>query len=226
MPRAPNANLLLVEGKDELRVIPELVEKRGVPWEPERKSFRVDIVDTDGIENMLDRPTLAAYSKRQGLRRLGMIVDADADAATCWNRVRRVLVEAGILDDGVLPGTAPDHGLIVASRSIRVGVWIMPDNRSTGMLETFLAHLVGPPNELWDFAVKSCAEAVRRGAPFDPARHRDKACIHCWLAWQREPGRQMHQAILYGILDANSPYADPFMAWFCDLFELTAPITP
>ena len=57
------------------------------------------------------------------------------------------------------------------------------------------------------------------GAPFLP-NHRDKALIHTWLAWQDEPGRQLHDAVKHAMLDPTLPYAAPFLAWFKELYEL------
>lgn len=36
--------------------------------------------------------------------------------------------------------------------SVRVGVWIMPDNESEGALEEFAMDLVPEDNELWDYS--------------------------------------------------------------------------
>jgi len=222
MARVPNPNLLLVEGKEELRVIPELMEKHGVRWEPQRGSYCVEIAETNGLENLLNRAVLGAYCKRSGLRRIGLLMDADADPGRRYEQDRAALVGVGAAPPALLPAALPERGLIVAHERLRLGLWIMPDNRSAGMLETFLTHLVGPaPHPVWDYAVESCAEAARRGAPFDLARQADKARIHCWLAWQKEPGRQLHQAILYRILNPVCAYAEPFVAWFCELFEVS-----
>lgn len=63
-----------------------------------------------------------------------------------------------------------------------LGIWLMPDNRSRGMLETFLAYLVpGGGSDLWTHACEAVAEAYGRGAPCREVHH-DKARIHTWLA--------------------------------------------
>ncbi|MEH1784090.1 MAG: DUF3226 domain-containing protein [Nostoc sp.] len=46
------------------------------------------------------------------------------------------------------------------------------------------------------------------------------AKIYTWLAWQEEPGRQLHQAIKYGILNPEHPKAQTFVTWFKTLYEL------
>ncbi|WP_375493755.1 DUF3226 domain-containing protein [uncultured Nostoc sp.] len=44
--------------------------------------------------------------------------------------------------------------------------------------------------------------------------------MYTWLAWQEEPGRQLHQAIKYGILNPEHPKAQTFVTWFKTLYEL------
>lgn len=97
----------------------------------------------------------------------------------------------------------------------------MPDNKVSGMLETFLQVLVpSTAEELLDYAKQSCTEAGKLGAKFKPYQL-TKAEIYTWLAWQDEPGRQLHQAVQERILDpTSSSEAAGFVAWFRDLFEV------
>jgi Protein of unknown function (DUF3226) len=45
----------------------------------------------------------------------------------------------------------------------RLGIWIMPDNRSEGSLETFLRHLVPDQSEpAWKHAIESVEAAAER----------------------------------------------------------------
>jgi hypothetical protein len=96
----------------------------------------------------------------------------------------------------------------------------MPDNKSNGMLETFLGYLVPNPNDiLLSVAQEAVLKAKSLGAPFKES-HTSKANIHTWLAWQAPPGRQLHQAVMERILSPSSQSASPFVAWFCRLFEI------
>jgi len=112
-------------------------------------------------------------------------------------------------------------GLICANASgNRLGVWIMPDNHSRGMLETFLGFIVhNPQNALWTYATTTADGAHQQGASFRDV-HRDKAHIHTWLAWQDPPGRTLGSALRDRCLDPNSPVCAGFVAWFKRLFEL------
>ena len=120
-----------------------------------------------------------------------------------------------------IPEELPETGLIIKNADgQKLGIWIMPDNRSHGMLETFLLFLA--PNEtdaLVTLATDVCRQAKHLGAPYKEV-HQMKAHIYSWLAWQDEPGRQLHQAVKEHILKASSPYALPFVGWFRNLFEV------
>ena len=50
--------------------------------------------------------------------------------------------------------------------------------------------------------------------------HESKARIHTWLAWQKELGKPMGQAITARYLDANALHAQQLIAWIRDLFDL------
>jgi len=221
MSHKPNANLLLVEGKDELRVIPHLVEKNGVTWSTGPGQFCVEIIDLEGVENVLDPVTLSAYAKRSELERLGILIDANGDTLGRWEEVRRALVSAKLCDDGDVPITLPIEGLILALPRLVVGVWLMPNNSDCGMLETFLQHLIRDSSKrLWEYTLECCEEAQRRGGRYKHPQHLDKARIHTWLAWQDDPGRQLHQALIYEFLDPKCAYATAFVDWFCKLYAL------
>ncbi len=93
----------------------------------------------------------------------------------------------------------------------------MPDNRSTGILEDFLALLVPAGSQLFEHVNKSVdgiPEPERRFKELD----KPKALIHTWLAWQEEPGKPFGTAITAKFLDATMPQADLLVKWLRDLF--------
>jgi len=119
-----------------------------------------------------------------------------------------------------MPETLPVTGLIHANEDGRkVGVWLMPDNQSRGMLETFLMFLAPQDDDVVEHAEEACKTARDLGAPFRPV-HFVKAKVHTWLAWQDEPGAQLHEAVRERVLNPESEYASPFVGWFRSLFEL------
>ena len=84
---------------------------------------------------------IEAESKIPGLKAIGIIVDADDQFDSRWSSVRERCRK--IAAD--FPEELPPEGLIHQNEhGLRIGVWIMPDNQSRGMLETFLGSLVTP----------------------------------------------------------------------------------
>ncbi|MCX7420192.1 MAG: hypothetical protein NT013_11720 [Planctomycetia bacterium] len=102
-----------------------------------------------------------------------------------------------------LPEEPPTDGFVSSPNEskITLGIWIMPDNQSHGMLETLLMFLVPEDKDpLLKFAETARDKAKELGASFKKV-HEDKAKIHTWLAWQDEPGLRLHEAVQKGVLD-------------------------
>lgn len=208
---------LLVEGREEQRVIPELIEKNGIAWGDSKDSWIVKIDEFDGVEKLLKPGVIEAELKSSGLSHLGILVDADEVLENRWTAIRDRCSKAF----PNLPKTFPDTGIIVENDvGLRLGVWIMPDNKTAGMLETFLGFLVpNTQDQLFVAAQESARNARELGAPYIDA-HASKANIYTWLAWQDPPGRQLHQAVLQEILSPRSPHAQPFVSWFRQLYQI------
>lgn len=218
MANPPHPLLLLVEGLEDQRVIPHLVEANGHRWGERNETPLVQIEQCDGVENMLAERFISNYLKRSGLQACGILVDADGDVQARWQAVRGRCL--GSVPD--LPRELPAEGAFGTSDlGVRVGIWIMPDNREPGMLETFLQGLRSDAQPALVAHAESACDAAHRdcAAPFSLA-HRDKAIVHKWLAWQDPPGRQLHQAVIERVLDPRSAKAAPFLRWFRRLYAL------
>jgi len=209
---------LLVEGADDKRVIPELIEANGISWGETASQSIVYIEKFDGIENLLAPKVISTELKASNLEILGILIDADQNPDDRWKQVRNQCLDSF----PELPENLPKQGLISSNASNqKLGVWIMPDNETCGMLETFLAYLV-PEHQVgsvWKHAVLSLEEAVKIGVPCKEYHH-DKARVHTWLAWQNPPGRQLHNAIMEKIFDPSHPKAKDFVQWFRNLYEV------
>ena len=118
--------MLLVEGDDDRRVIPWLIEAHGIAWASGGEQI-VFFKPFDGIEAMLKPGAIEMELKTPGLEALGVMVDADDDAGQRWQRIRTRCQVA-------FPGlreTLPATGLIETTPDgLKLGVWLMPDNRS------------------------------------------------------------------------------------------------
>ena len=216
MTRRVHPRKLIVEGGTDKRVMPFLLEANGIAWSVGGQPV-VHIESYGGIEEILKAGAIEGELAASGLEALGVVVDANGDAHHQWTRIRNRCREHLPL----LPADIPEEGLQVATEAgPRFGAWIMPDNRSSGMLEDFLARLI--PNDskgLFALAQQCAEEAAQRGAAFRPA-HATKASIHTWLAWQDEPGKSLHQAIDHHVLDPATAESRPFVRWFRGLFSV------
>ncbi|MFM6531338.1 MAG: DUF3226 domain-containing protein, partial [Dolichospermum sp.] len=124
---------LLVEGEDDLRVIPELIEKTGINWVENKKPI-VTIKQIGGKDNLTSN-LISTELQVSGLTHLGVMVDADDDAFLRWQSIRN----ACLANIPYLPESLPENGLIINTPdNQKFGVWIMPDNQSRGMLETLM----------------------------------------------------------------------------------------
>ncbi|MDY3556926.1 DUF3226 domain-containing protein [Gemmata sp. JC717] len=217
--KTPHPRQLLVEGKEDQRVIPEFME-RFIPWgeAKERDKWPAEIIEFDGIEKLLKDGVIQAAFNSPGLQSLGVLVDADDAPLARWSTIRARAIEK----IPAIPAALPPEGLVIQSdEGVRFGVWIMPNCSSKGMLETFLALFIDQPNgPLWCCVDAHCTDAkLTHQAPYRDA-HADKAKIHAWLALQDPPGQQLHSAIVQNLLRPNSPQAEPFVKWFRSLYRV------
>ncbi|MEE9293627.1 MAG: DUF3226 domain-containing protein [Phycisphaerae bacterium] len=208
---------LLVEGKEDERVIPHLMKANGIPWGETSDTWVVEIKECNGFESMVEQGGIEAELKASGLEVLGIMSDTNENAKQRWSSLRNRCL--GSFPE--LPDDLPAEGLIQENQSgLKLGVWLMPDNRSHGMMETFLTYLVpDDSNPVLKYAECARDEARAHGPPYKDV-HADKAKIYTWLAWQDPPGRPLHNAVMERILDPHSPHAAAFVGWFRTLFGL------
>ncbi len=192
---SPNPNILLVEGDEEKRVIPFLMDHH-VVWGDKETEWVAQVKSHGGIEDLLQRLNIESEAMVPGRKAVGIVVDANDHLDSRWAQVRHCCL--GIAAD--FPETLPSEGLIHQnSQGLRIGVWIMPDNQSRGMLETFLSHLIVPDDApLWAFAQESCARRaiMARLTPIHTATRRTSiptspGAIHrgcsCTSRYSRKP---------------------------------------
>ncbi len=126
MPESPpkpltKKRLLVVEGKDEINFSQKLLEYIGI-------SDIVDIRDAGGKNKFkVLMPALSLASGFRSLEKIAIIRDADGNAIDAFKSVTGVLKKIGL--------PTPKRPGEFSSGSPSVGVFIMPDNCSDGMLE-------------------------------------------------------------------------------------------
>jgi len=211
MMREDSLYRLLVEGPDDQHSVIHLMNRHDVNWDDTGATLPC-VYACGGFDPL--RASLSVSAK--SYRRLGVVVDANADIRHRWEQVRSELQKAGV----TLPGSPDACGVIVPGMYAdwKVGVWIMPDNQTRGELEDFLGKLVPPDDACWDYAREATQRARQIGAKF-PDKAFSKARIHVWLAWQEKPGLPFGTAITANYFDVDSDEALKFVEWFRRLFS-------
>ena len=149
-PRTPNEKTLLVEGWGDYHVIFELYKALA---DPSKSTFAIE--PKRGYNNVLRQ--ISPIVKQRQTQRLGIVVDANDDWHKRWKDVTLCLNEAGIERVPVLPaatGTIIEE--TITPRRPRIGVWLMPDNRSDGEREDFVAGMIRGHDQLF----QRCEEFV------------------------------------------------------------------
>ena len=147
------------------------------------------------------------------------MLDIDVPLKDRWAQVRHRLVQAEVN----APDPCPSAGFLGRRQGYPsdVGVWLMPDcTTDGGTLEDLLETLIPERNKLWPHAQNCTDKAKKLGAEFRHAYH-EKANIHCWLAWQKDPGLPFGTAINARFFQHDSPQAMAFLRWLKRLFGLT-----
>jgi hypothetical protein len=214
------SNRLVVEGVDDEHSIYHLLSRNGIQIplkdSPDNPQGLPHVAQAKSVEKLINSIEVNVKACTDLI--VGFVLDADTSVDNRWKSVSAKLASVGVLE---LPKTLSNGGFIGESTEFRtrVGVWIMPDNISQGMLEDFLISLIHKNDILISHAEDSTNQAKQKGAEFsDP--HRIKAVIHTWLAWQREPGKPFGIAMKAEYFQQNSPTADTFVRWFRELYRI------
>jgi hypothetical protein len=201
--------ILLVEGNDDEHVIKHVCGTRGVQ--------KVDEIKQQGnVEQLL--ANLPVRLKESDVEVLGVVIDAHTDLAARWRSLHDRLAKAGYgnipahpLPDGTI--LDPPAGTLLP----RVGIWIMPNNQTKGILEDFLRFLIPGESRLFDHVQSSVANIPKGEQRFNQLAE-PKAIIHTWLAWQKEPGKPLGTTITARYLDTGVKQVDVFVSWMNHLF--------
>ena len=201
---------LLVEGNDDQRVVWAICEKYSV-------SQTFDVIDSGSNSEVLKR--LPLDLKSEAVKTVGIVLDADQNLQKRWQSLRDSLQHYGYK----LPEQPNPHGFTHLPHDIYpgIGIWLMPDNLQSGMLEDFVRLLIRPDDLLNPFVeqILSQIEAEKIRNRYDPDLHRAKAYIHTWLAWQKDPGTPMGLALTKTYLDHNTDLCLRFVNWLNLLFN-------
>ena len=202
--------VLLVEGPDDKHVVIHLRERSGL-------AQNFEIVEKEGINTLLD--SIEVEVDIPGRTVLGIVLDADDNPSARWqaltDRLDRLRQEDHF-DLPKLPDQPEPSGTILEGR-LRIGIWLMPDNRSTGELEDFVGSMIPSGDPVWPLSeayIEGIPPADRKFAPGKIQR----AKVHAWLATREEP-RRMGLAIKASDLVTDAANTAAFVNWLRTLFQ-------
>ena len=196
---------LLVEGNDDQHVVWALCQKFNIP-----EIF--DVIDCEGIENLYDN--LLLRFKQADIETIGVIIDADTNLNDRWLQIKNLLSKQGFN----MPEKLPSSGLVLSNNDIKIGVWVMPNNNTDGILEDFIAFLVPQNDELLPIVDTTLAEIENKKLNKYLPIHKSKARIHAWLAYQENPGTPMGLSITKKYLTTDNKNCEQLIAWLTKLF--------
>lgn len=200
---------LLVESPNDLHFITHLFEKAT------KQKVGFEIINCENISKLLD--SIPARLLESGTQKLGIVIDADEDLLKRWKEVSKKFVANGY----PLNELPQADGEIITGphRKPTIGIWVMPNNLKTGILEDFIIELIPQGDDLQPFAEKILSEIEEKSLKRYPERYHSKALIHTWLAWQDEPGKPFGWAVTKRYFDIDALLAQKFINWLNRLFN-------
>lgn len=194
--------VLLVEGTDDKHVVRHLTgHHEDVP--------EFCISDKEGSKKLL--ADIGAELRRPGRRAVGILVDANDDLDSRWKAVAGRLREESI----EVPDS-PETGGTIVDGTPRIGIWLMPDNRSPGELEDFVSKMIPEDDPVWPLSQRYI-DGIPEGHQKFAGKKIQRAKVHAWLATREDP-RLMGAAIGAGDLRVDGPLSTTFAEWLRRLF--------
>lgn len=220
-PTSPSPDgVLLVEGPDDKHVVLHICnrcpsfsvaseDEHVVRLHPSQPTSAFSISDKGGINQLLEAISLEV--KIPGRKASGILVDANNDIDARWNDVTNCLRKANIQ----APPSPQPTGTIIDGQP-RVGIWLMPDNASTGELEDFVMQMIPEDDAVWPLSKRYIEEIPKAERKFREEKTR-RAELYAWLAARENP-RQMGSAIGSHDLNVDGGRCRNFLAWLKALF--------
>lgn len=203
---------LFVEGVNDLHVICNLCQYYDVP-----ELFKIK--EVGGVENVISYLTLYVNEEASKCACVAIVIDADIDFCARWDSVCKILSATNAYD---LPTKIPLEGLTLKPKLLhfpKIGVWIMPNNQSLGMIEDFALSMVSADDSLMLEVDKTLENLEKKNLQRYSKTHRSKAKIHTYLSWSKGPGKPLGQAITSHVLNPETENARVFVDWLERVFH-------
>lgn len=214
--------ILLVEGDADKLLFKKICEKIGLEAQVKVLTPKEGGKEKNGKKEAIDLLLYLNQLEHARITHLGMVLDADFSSDN-WgyeatlNCVKEKITKANL---GYNDPVHKDSGLFFPHSDglNNIGLWIMPNNKSEGMLENWIADVLkdeDPP--LLDYASQ-----VINNLP-TPKKfkdiHRIKSEITTWLAWQKIPGQSFDTLVETGFNEEHPVYLN-LISWLKKVFSV------
>ncbi len=157
------------------------------------------------------------------VRRLGIVADADyvigGGFEQRWKQLTGCLKKYDYRIPQRPPALPYSGSIFQHAELPPVGLWLMPDHKSNGMLEDLIYQTIKSDEnqkKLLDTA-ETCVNKlpVRLFSPY----HKTKAIIYSWLAWQKRPGQTLDVTVNGDLTDLESEEMQGIIKWLRKVYE-------
>ncbi len=198
--------LLLVEGKDECAFFNK--------WLPQITTSTVQIIEIGGKDNFNKRfPIIVKLNGFRDVKRLGFIRDAEDDAKGAFDSFKEILIRNRLT-------SASAAGTVQSDDLPHLGIWIMPDNRSPGSIETLCWNLI-PQDDQRRTCTESFIECLRTTLPPNSLPKRiEKTKVQAYLGSRDKPLRETGRAAQAGVWDFTHGQLNNLREFLVNLFQI------
>ncbi len=198
--------LLLVEGRDEVNFFSALLAFLNI--------HDVTIIEAGGCKKFASLyPSIVITSGFSSVKRIGFVRDAEANKAdSAFQSILNIIKKN--TPHFILPKTCGE----IVKETISCGIFIMPNNKDTGMIEDLCLKSV-ETETLYKETEKFVANAKNKMTENDSFHYNiHKAKVQTYLAGTVNTPRNLGEAALQKIWDFSNPAFDDIKQFINDLF--------
>jgi hypothetical protein len=200
-----NPKILLVEGKDEIGFFEALCKKIDIN--------DIQIIETGGKDKFKDElPAIKNSSGFEKVISIAVIRDADNSVDAAMNSVKYYLVKNN-LPSPSLSGEFKKIG------TMKVGVFIMPGNMCSGMLENLVLETVAdnPVKISADKYIDELKETLNLSTSLKFPKNEHKARLYAFLSGMEKYVPSLGMAAKKGYFNLDSPALDKIKKFINDI---------
>lgn len=219
--------ILIVEGQGDKVFFEKLFDKIGFNIGVKIHSPKDYNFDKDGKKRAITLlETLIKQLIDGSISHLGIVLDADFVSdhwgfEVTFEKIKKLLKKSEYGDPEIkFSGLAFPHLNGLGS----IGLWIMPDNSSEGMLEDWIKQSVQDSEKsLLGHAIDTTKKLFNK--KFKPI-HNSKAEVATWMAWQKRPGCGFDQTIDDSLINLQSKNMIQLVNWIKYIYKVESSFNP